>query len=88
MSADRFSYRSDSPVAPSRHAFEIVPNDTLPLPTVPKALFVGQAGTVKLRTINSATDVTLVVQAGQIVPVRASHVRATGTSATALVALA
>lgn len=88
MSADRFSHRSDSPVAPSRNSFAVVPHDTAPLLTLPKALFVGEAGTVTLRTVDSAADVTLIAQAGQILPVRASHVRATGTTASGLVALA
>ena len=88
MSTDRFAYRSDSPYGPSRHAFAVTPSDAAPLSPVPKALFVGGAGTVTLRTIDSAADVTLNVQAGQILPLRATHVRASGTTATGLVALA
>jgi hypothetical protein len=88
MSSDRFAHHSDSPMSPSRHAFAIVPSDTLPLSPVPKALFAGGAGSLVLRTIDSDADVTLAVQAGQILPLRAVYVRASGTSATGLVALA
>ena len=88
MSTDRFSYRSDSPFGPSRHAFAVTPSDATPLSPVPKALFVGGAGTVTLRTIDSTADVTLTVQAGQILPLRAAYVRSSGTTATGLVALA
>lgn len=88
MSPDRFSHHSDSPISPSRHAFTVSPSDSAPLSPLPKALFIGRAGTVTLRTIDSAADVTLDVQAGQILPLRAVYVRASGTSASGLVALA
>ena len=81
MSTDRFSHRSDSPFGPSRHAFAVAPSDATPL-------FVGGAGTVTLSTIDSTADVTLTVQAGQILPLRAAYVRSSGTTATGLVALA
>jgi hypothetical protein len=88
MSPDRFSHHSDSSISPSRNAFAVVPSDAIPLSPLPKALFVGGAGTVTLRTIDSAADVTLSVQAGQILPLRAAYVRSTGTTASGLVALA
>jgi len=88
MASDRFSHHSDSPIAPSRHAFAVTPGDALPLSPIPKALFVGGAGTLTLRAIDSTADVTFIVQAGQILPVRAAYVRASGTSASGLVALA
>jgi hypothetical protein len=88
MTSDRFSHHSDSPMSPSRHAFAVAPSDSAALSPVPKALFVGGAGTVTLRTIDSDADVTLTVQAGQILPLRATYVRASGTSASGLVALA
>ena len=88
MFLDQFSHHSDSPMSPSRHAFAVAPNDAIPLSPIPKALFVGGAGTVTLRTIDSAADVTLTVQAGQILPLRAAYVRASGTTASGLVALA
>lgn len=88
MSSDRFAYRSDSPFGPSRHAFAVTPSDATPLSPIPKALFVGGAGTVTLRTIDSTADVTLTAHAGQILPVRAAYVRTSGTTATDLVALA
>lgn len=40
-----------------------------------------------LRAVDAAADVTLGVAAGQIVPIRASHVRASGTTAAQIVAL-
>ena len=74
--------------APARRAYAVRPHDTDELPTLPKALWVGTAGTVALRAVDGTADVSLTVPAGQILPIRVSHVRATGTSAGNLVALA
>ena len=49
---------------------------------------VGGAGEIVLRALDSAVDVTIAVQAGQLLPIRARFVRATGTTATGLVSLA
>lgn len=86
---DTFQTMSDSPTAPSRAPFAIVPHDSTALPTLPKAIFVGSGGTVTLRGVDAATDVVLKnVASGQVLDIRASHVRATGTTAADLVGLA
>ncbi len=85
---DRFERSGDSPSSPARHAFAVVPHDSDALPRVPKALLIGSGGTLTLRAVDSATDVTVRVVPGQIVPIRASHVRAAGTSAGEIVGLA
>lgn len=77
---------ADSPISPSSYAFAIVPNDTNPLNTVTKAIYVGTTGHVTLRAVNSAADVVYRnVPAGSYLTVRASHLRAAGTTATDLV---
>jgi hypothetical protein len=79
----------DMLVASSINPYAIVPHDTDPLPVVPKAIYVGTAGDVVLRGIGAAADVTFKnCPAGFMIVVRAAHVRATGTSASDLVALA
>lgn len=88
MPKDDFANLADSPISPARRAFAIVPSDAALVDPLPKALYVGGAGNLTLRAVDSSADVTLAVQAGQIVPLRASHVRAAGTTATGLVALA
>ena len=89
MPNDPFALQSDNAAAPSRAPFAVVPNDTDPLPLVPKALYVGTAGDVALRGTAATSDVVFRnVAAGQIIDVRASHVRATGTTAANIVALA
>lgn len=85
---DRFERNSDSPSGPARDAFMVTPHDTSELPRLPKALLIGVAGTLTLRAVDSTSDVTMTVAAGQIVPIRAAHVRATGTSAGQIVGLA
>ncbi len=83
---DAFSSYADSPLGPSTHAFAIAPHDTNGLNQITKAIYVGTAGHVALRPVNSATDVLYQnVPAGSYLTIRASHVRATGTTAANLV---
>ena len=75
---------SDPSVAP----FTVTPHDTNELQRTAKAVYVGIAGSVTLRAPGSSADVTFVgVPAGMILPVRASHIRATGTTAGSMIAL-
>lgn len=88
MSTDKFSTYGDDADNPARQAFEVVPSDTAELSTLPRALLIGGAGNLVLRAVDSAADVAIAVSAGQLVPVRAQYVRATGTTATGIVGLA
>jgi len=85
--ADRFSHLADSTSSPSRSMFSVTPHDGNPLPTLPKALYVGQGGDIVLRCIDDGADVTFRnVPTGSIIRARASHVRATGTTAAYILA--
>lgn len=88
MPIDRFESHGDALSSPARLAFAIAPSDSAELAILPKAIVAGSAGTVALRAVDSAADVTLTVQAGQMIPLRVRFVRSTGTTATGLVALA
>ena len=88
MKPDTFNRYSDSPSAPARQAYAIVPHDGNTIEPLPKALFVGTAGILTLRAADSSTDVTISVAAGTLLPIRASHVRAAGTTASDIVGLA
>lgn len=89
MPSDSFAQFSDSVVAPACAPFAVVPSDSVPLPLVPKALYVGTAGDLVLRGVAGTSDVTFRnVAAGQVIDVRAGFVRATGTTAADIVALA
>lgn len=86
--SDRFLRGLDAVSSPARDAFAVTPDDTAHLPRLPKALLAGSAGIITLRAVDAAADVAVNVVAGQLVPIRASHVRASGTTATSIVALA
>lgn len=87
--SDAFLRQADSAEAPSAHPFAVTPSNSVPLAAIPKALFVGTGGTVVLRTTSGTADVTFKNLAnGQILPVRAQFVRATGTTAADIVGLA
>lgn len=67
-------------------AAAITPSDTVDLPSQAKAIYVGGAGDV-LATIGG-TDVTFkAVPVGTVLHITATRVKATGTTATNLVAL-
>lgn len=88
MTIDSFQFSADHPAGRSRAPFAVSPHDIDPLPVVPKALYVGTAGDVRLRGVAGSDDVVFRnCAAGQVLDVRASHVRATGTTATDIVAL-
>lgn len=73
--------------APAAGALTISPHDTTPLTRAIRALYVGGAGNVKV-TMNNGTVVTFVgISAGSILPIRASIVWSTGTTATSMVGL-
>ena len=89
MPIDSFAQHADSVFAPARAPYAVSPSDADPLPVVPKALYVGTGGDVVLRGAGAAADVTFRnIASGALIDVRASHVRATGTTATDIVALA
>lgn len=63
--------------------FAITPSDSVALTTIPKALLCTVAGNVAVRGTGS-TPVTIPVTIGQILPIRARYVYATGTTATVI----
>lgn len=86
---DNFAHQAETSSSPSRSAFAVIPNDSQPLPVVPKALYVGTGGHVTVRCVDDSVDVVFRnVPSGGLVRVRASHVRASGTTASDIVAQA
>lgn len=72
----------------ARQLVSVTPNDSTPLAKLPKALYVGGAGNLSIIAVDDSSAVTLSnVPAGSIIPVRARIVRATGTTATGIIAL-
>ena len=66
--------------------FAIAPNDGADLEIETRQIVVGGAGTVTA-TLKSGRDVAFTCVAGQTLQIRATRVKATGTTATALVGL-
>ena len=89
MPIDAFASYAGALNDPARDAFAVVPSDAVPLAVLPRALFVGTGGTLVVRCVDAGADVTLKnVAAGQILDLRTSFVRSTGTTAADLVGLA
>jgi hypothetical protein len=66
----------------------VAPSDTDPLPSVAKALYVGIGGDIAMRGVaDGANTLWRNVPDGAILPFRASHVRATRTTAFAILLL-
>ena len=86
--ADLFSNAADQVSAPARQAVGVVPHDTAALADIPKALFVGTGGSLVLRGVAGGADtVWKNVANGSVLPFRAQYVRATGTTASDILAL-
>jgi len=74
-----------TPRDPGQDAAAVTPSDTVEIDA--RALYIGVAGDVKIKTA-LGSDVTFVgIGAGTILPVRAKIVFATGTTATSIVAI-
>lgn len=88
MPIDPFALHSDSLMAPAKAAFAITPDDSVELPMVAKAIYVGTGGDLVLRAVDSEADATFVnLPDGTILPVRVRAVRASGSTAANIVGL-
>ncbi|WP_120077434.1 spike base protein, RCAP_Rcc01079 family [Aurantiacibacter odishensis] len=89
MTFDRFENSGSSLIAPSDRCHAITPDDSGELAQVTKAIYVGFGGDLVVRPIRSEQDVTFQnLPSGCILDIRVEAVRATGTTASGLVALA
>lgn len=73
-------------VQPFTHAAAVTRSDTVDLPNPCRALYIGTSGTLRA-DIGGVTVNFAAVTAGDIIPVVATRVHLTGTSATGIVAL-
>lgn len=79
--SDKFQNYSSSLASPATDAFAITPNDSTDLTQVTRALYVGTAGNIVV-VLKSGSEVTFSnVTSGSILPIRASRIKATGTTA-------
>lgn len=85
--SDQFLNQADHVSAPATRAVAVTPHDSEPLAELPKALFVGSGGSVVLAGSDGIDSHWKNVPSGSVLPFRARHVRATGTTAGDLLAL-
>jgi hypothetical protein len=84
---DDYSAYQVAPGGACRHAAAVSPSDTVDLTDVSRALFVGGAGNLTVIMQDGTTAVFTAVIAGQVLPIQASRVKATGTTATSITAM-
>ena len=78
----------DNHVDPAEYAAAVTKSDSTVLNPVPRALYIGSGGDVVVTMAADGTDVTFSnVPTGTKLPVRVSKVKATGTTASSIVAL-
>jgi hypothetical protein len=89
MAYNKFSSSSDNETYPSRNAYAVTPDDSNELSIIPKALYIGTGCNITLRSADATADVVLKnLASGQIIDIMARYVRATGTTASDIVAMA
>jgi len=81
------AYNRAQTAGPATRAEHVKTHNSNPLAEVPKALFVGKGGTLKMRGVDDTEDRTWKVAAGSYIPFRAEFIRTTGTSADEIMAL-
>ena len=84
---DKFSNFPTTPISPARGGEEVSPCDATARSQVSRALYIGQSGDVDVTLADGDTMVFQAVPGGSLLPIRAEFVRATGTTATGIVAL-
>lgn len=84
--ADKYQGTADTIIGPSRKCFDIVPSDTIALSEVPKGIYVGTGGNITGRLVDDTTDHTWKNLGSGFLPLRFAFIRATGTTATDLIA--
>ncbi|QDZ10718.1 spike base protein, RCAP_Rcc01079 family [Devosia ginsengisoli] len=84
---DRYDGYSSSLAGPVGHGFAIVPDDGADLAEITRALYVGVGGSLSI-VLQSGAELTLQgVAAGTVLPLRVRRLKASGTSASAVVGL-
>lgn len=79
--SDPYKHHQTGPSSPARRHFAISPSDDLDLPIVPKAVYCEAAGALAVQDETGAVLIYTLAQ-GQILPIHARRIRATGTTAT------
>jgi hypothetical protein len=78
---------ANAAAAPFQNAAAVTPSNSVALAATTRALYVGGAGTLTVIMAAGQTVEFLAVPAGTTLPIAATQVMSTGTSATSIVAL-
>ena len=84
---DAYADHASSLVSPASSGAGVTPSDSGELPQVSRALYVAQGGDLALELASGAQVTLGGVPSGTVLPVRARRVRASGTTASGVVAL-
>ena len=84
---DKFSNFPTTPISPARGGAAVIPSDVTDLSQVCRALYIGQGGDVSITLADGDVVLFEAVPGGSILPLRASAVRSTATTAAGIVAL-
>lgn len=84
--ADEWATQSTGISGPARNAAAVTPNDSTDLASSCRALYVGTGGTVSV-VMGGGQTVSFTAPDGSVLPIIASRVNATGTTASGIVAL-
>lgn len=88
MTAEDGYYGPSEQSAPARNAAAVTPSDTVDLAELTRGLYVGGTGDVTVNMADTGSAVKFAaVPAGTLLPIRASRVKSTGTTATDIVAV-
>lgn len=80
-------YKPPGLTNPASRAVAVTPSDSVDLVAASRGIWVGTGGNLAVITAGGDTVTVPNVQDGTLVPIRASRVLATGTTATGLVAM-
>ena len=83
--AETYEHHTAGLGSPASHAFDVVPDDTNPLPSPTRAIYVGNGGHLCLTLLSGATVTFQNLPAGSLLPVRATRIFGTRTAATGIV---
>ncbi len=84
---DRYQGSAGTATGPARKLRVVTPHDTNELEYATNGILAKVAGDLSIVAVDDTDPVTVPIAAGQVLPIRAKIIRATGTSATGIVAL-
>lgn len=84
---DRYETYATGLESPAMDGFAVTPDDNADLPELTRALYIGSAGAVAVVLASGAAVTFTGIAGGTLLPLRARRVRATATTAGAIVGL-